>query len=79
MGRMGVERERELDWYRESVERYLGHSLAFWEDEDLERFFEHVERCFDWGISAPACGRTWVAKVEARGLGDRRALVQRGR
>jgi hypothetical protein len=61
-----VERERELDWYRQSVERYLGVWLSLSEDEELERFFDHVERCFDWGISAPACGRTWVAKVEAR-------------
>jgi hypothetical protein len=58
-----LERERELDWYRTAVERYLGPWLTFTPDEELQRFFDHVERCFDWGISAPACGRTWIARV----------------
>jgi len=56
-------RERELDQYRQAVERYLGGWLARMPDRDFERFFEHIERCFDWGVSAPACSRTWVVKV----------------
>jgi hypothetical protein len=57
-----VQRERQLDRYRESVEQYLGKSLALASDEDFAQFFRHIERCFDWGVSAPACGRTWLAK-----------------
>jgi hypothetical protein len=58
-----AERERQLDDYRQAVERHLGAALAQTRDGDLERFFEHVERCFDWGVSGPACSRTWVLKV----------------
>jgi hypothetical protein len=61
-----VERERELEWYRRNVEHYLGGWVTARHDGELAKFSEHIERCFDWGISAPACGRTWIAKVEAR-------------
>ena len=59
-----LQRERELDLYRQAVERYLGSWLEL-RAEDHEQFFEYVERCYDWGVNAPACARTWVAKVEA--------------
>ena len=56
-------RERQLDHYRQAVERYLGAWPTGVPGGDFERFFEHVERCFDWGVSAPACARTWVVKA----------------
>jgi hypothetical protein len=58
-----AERQRQLDHYRQAVERHLGAALAHTRDGDCEGFLAHVERCFDWGVSAPACSRTWVVKV----------------
>jgi hypothetical protein len=56
------EREREFDEYRRAVIQCLGEGLGIDKDEDFDRFLEHVERCFDWGVQVPACARTWVAR-----------------
>ena len=61
LGRI-VERRRAVDQYRLAVERHLGHRVARAQDEPHEELPSYVERCFDWGISAVACARTWVAK-----------------
>jgi hypothetical protein len=57
-----LEREDALDRYRQEVEGGLRGRLSGAQDEDLERFFEHVERCFDWGVSPSAGAKTWVEK-----------------
>jgi hypothetical protein len=57
--------EQELDEYRQQVERHLGPWLSRATDKDLDRLFHYVEWCFDWGVTAPACARTWVAKETA--------------
>jgi hypothetical protein len=59
-----VDRMNELDRYRLAVEQQLGLRVLGAQQEVYERFFEHVERCFDWGVSAAACARTWVRSVE---------------
>jgi hypothetical protein len=60
-----LKREQELDAYRQQVERHLGPWLSRAADQDLDRLFHHVERCFDWGVTAPACARMWIAKETA--------------
>ena len=61
----GLQREHELDRYRREVERELGTLVYLAKDDDYARFFRHVERCFDWGVSAAACARSWNASEEA--------------
>jgi hypothetical protein len=53
-----LEREQEIDLYRGAVVDALGDRLG---DASDERFLAHVARCFDYGVSAAACGRTWAA------------------
>lgn len=60
-----LEREQELDCYRREVEQVLGILIHLENHDDYERFFRHVEACFDWGVTAQACARTWAASGEA--------------
>jgi hypothetical protein len=56
-----VVREDELDRYRQAVEHRLGALLACAPDDELDRFFEHVEQCFERGTDPPACAHMWLA------------------
>jgi hypothetical protein len=56
-----LERILELDRYRAAVTLELAITGAR-ALPALEPFLAHVERCFDWGVTAAACARTWVAR-----------------
>lgn len=55
-----LERVLELDRYRAAVTQELAITAPR-ALPALEPFLAHVERCFDWGVSAAACARTWTA------------------
>jgi hypothetical protein len=58
-----VVRERQLGEYRGAVVKQFGYLLAFADEEAVESLSLYAAKCFDWGVSPPACARTWVAKV----------------
>jgi hypothetical protein len=61
-----LEKELELDRYRREVERLLGTLIHLEKHDDYERFFHHVEACFDCGVPAGSCARTWTNGGEGR-------------
>jgi hypothetical protein len=67
LGRVMKVRGHKLDRYCRDVENELGDWSAFLDDR--AGLFGYVVQCFDWGITAPACARTWLAKLTAAECG----------
>jgi hypothetical protein len=64
-----VERERALDEYRRNVEGQLDEWFVCLEGDLVESLSHYVPQCFDWGVSAPACARTWLAGMHGAIVG----------
>ncbi len=51
--------EDPLDRYRRAVEGRLGDKLVLLDEQDYERFFDHVITCFERGVGPAECARAW--------------------
>jgi len=52
--------EERLDAYRQAVERLLGMHLLPIQEDELDRFFDHVVACFERGEQEADCARGWL-------------------
>jgi hypothetical protein len=55
------EEEERLDGYRQAVEQLLGTGLVLADDEEFDRFFDHVVAHFERGAGEGECARSWQA------------------
>jgi hypothetical protein len=53
------EEEERLDGYRQTVEQLLGRDLVLADDEEFDRFFDHVVAHFERGAGEGEGARSW--------------------